>query len=95
MECKLGLFLLVDECVEGIMRLMKSDFKGPVNIGSDEMINMNDFMNMIIKISGKNLTIKNIPFQHLIMLDFCRNSDNKLIKEKLIGNQGVHFNQRY
>ena len=74
-------FLLVDECVEGIMRLMKSDFKGPVNIGSDEMINMNDFMNMIIKISGKNLTIKNIPFHGVGVRG--RNSDNKLIKEKL------------
>ena len=42
-------FLLVDECIEGIMRFMKSDFKGPVNIGSEEMINMNNFMKMIIK----------------------------------------------
>lgn len=74
-------FLLVDECVEGIMRLMKSDFKGPINIGSDEMINMNDFMDMIIKISGKNLTIKNIPFHGVGVRG--RNSDNKLIKEKL------------
>jgi GDP-D-mannose 3',5'-epimerase len=54
-------FLLVDECIEGIIRLMKSDFKGPVNIGSEEMINMNDFMKMIIKISGKNLNIVNTP----------------------------------
>ena len=74
-------FLLVDECVEGIMRLMKSDFKGPVNIGSEEMINMNDFMNMIIKISGKNLKIKNTPFHGVGVRG--RNSDNKLIKEKL------------
>ena len=74
-------FLLVDECVEGILRLMKSDFKGPVNIGSEEMINMNDFMNMIIKISGKNLTIKNTPFHGVGVRG--RNSDNKLIEEKL------------
>ena len=74
-------FLLVDECVEGIIRLMKSDFKGPVNIGSDEMINMNDFMNMIIKISGKNLTIKNTEFHGVGVRG--RNSDNKLIREKL------------
>jgi GDP-D-mannose 3',5'-epimerase len=74
-------FLLVDECIEGIIRLMKSDFKGPVNIGSEEMINMNDFMKMIIKISGKNLNIVNTPFHGVGVRG--RNSDNKLIKEKL------------
>lgn len=74
-------FLLVDECVEGIMRLMKSNFKGPVNIGSEEMINMNDFMKMVIKISGKNLKIKNTPFHGVGVRG--RNSDNQLIKEKL------------
>ncbi len=74
-------FLLVDECVEGIMRLMKSDFKGPVNIGSEEMINMNDFMKMVIKISGKNLGITNTPFHGVGVRG--RNSDNKLIREKL------------
>ena len=74
-------FLLVDECIEGIMRLMKSDFKGPVNIGSEEMINMNDFMNMIINISGKKLTIKNTPFHGVGVRG--RNSDNKLIEKKL------------
>lgn len=74
-------FLLVDECIEGIMRFMESDFKGPVNIGSEEMISMNDFMKMVIRISGKNLTIKNTPFHGVGVRG--RNSDNKLIKEKL------------
>ena len=74
-------FLLVDECIEGILRLMESDFKGPVNIGSNEMVNMNDFMNMIIKLSGKKLTIKNTAFHGVGVRS--RNSDNKLIKEKL------------
>ncbi len=74
-------FLFVDECIEGIMRFMKSNFKGPVNIGSEEMINMNDFMNMIIDISGKNLTIRNTPFHGVGVRG--RNSDNKLIEEKL------------
>lgn len=74
-------FLLVDECIEGILRLMESDFKGPVNIGSEEMISMNDFMKMIIKLSGKNLTIKNTEFHGVGVRG--RNSDNKLIKEKL------------
>ena len=78
-------FLHVDECIEGIMRLMNSDFKGPVNIGSEEMINMNDFMLMIIKISGKNLNIKNTEFHGVGVRG--RNSDNRLIKEKLNWNK--------
>lgn len=74
-------FLLVDECIEGILRLMDSDFKGPINIGSDEMISMNNFMELVIKISGKKLTIKNTPFHGVGVRG--RNSDNKLISEKL------------
>jgi len=74
-------FLLIDECIEGVIRFMESDFKGPVNIGSEEMINMNDFMNMVIRLSGKNLTIKNIEFHGIGVRG--RNSDNKLIKKKL------------
>jgi len=74
-------FLLVDECIEGIIKLMNSDFKGPVNIGSEEIINMNNFMEMIISISGKKLKIKNIPFHGIGVMG--RNSDNKLIREKL------------
>lgn len=73
-------FLIVDECVEGILRLMNSDFQGPVNIGSEEMISINDFTKMIIEIGNKNLNIKNIPGPEGVR---GRNSDNKLIKEKL------------
>lgn len=73
-------FLIVDECLEGIRRLMESDFAGPVNIGSEEMISINDFARMAIEISGKNITIKNIPGPTGVR---GRNSDNKLIKEKL------------
>ncbi len=73
-------FLIVDECVEGIRRLMSSDFSGPVNIGSEEMISLNDFAKMVIDISGKNLTINNIPGPLGVR---GRNSDNHLIQEKL------------
>jgi len=73
-------FLIVDECLEGIRRLMESDFAGPVNIGSEEMVSINDFAKMAIEISGKNLTIKNIEGPTGVR---GRNSDNKLIKEKL------------
>jgi len=73
-------FLYVDECVEGIRRLMNSDFTGPVNIGSEEMIAINDFAKMVIAIAGKNITLKNIPGPTGVR---GRNSDNRLIKEKL------------
>lgn len=73
-------FLYVDECVEGIRRLMESDFSGPVNIGSEEMISINDFAKMVIDIAGKEITIKNITGPTGVR---GRNSDNELIREKL------------
>jgi len=73
-------FLIVYECIEGIRRLMESDFSGPVNIGSEEMISINDFAKMVIDISGKKLTLKNIPGPTGVR---GRNSDNALIKERL------------
>ena len=74
-------FLYIDECLEGIEKLMQHEsFTGPVNIGSDEMIAINDLTKMAIKISGKNLTIKNIPGPVGVR---GRNSDNKLVKETL------------
>ena len=73
-------FLFIDECVEAVRRLMESDFSGPVNIGSEEMISINDFAKMVIDISGKNISIKNIPGPTGVR---GRNSDNKLIREKL------------
>jgi GDP-D-mannose 3', 5'-epimerase len=59
---------------------MNSNFSGPVNIGSEEMIAINDFAKMVIAISGKKLSIKNIPGPTGVR---GRNSDNTLIKEKL------------
>jgi len=73
-------FLYIDECVEAVLKLMESNFIGPVNIGSEEMISINDLANMIIKISGKEIKINNIEGPVGVM---GRNSDNKLIKEKL------------
>lgn len=73
-------FLYVDECIEGLRRLMKSEIVIPINIGSEEMISINDFTKMIIKISGKSLKIKNIDGPLGVR---GRNSDNKLIKELL------------
>jgi GDP-D-mannose 3', 5'-epimerase len=73
-------FLYIDECLEGVRRLMDSDFTGPVNIGSEEMISINNLAKMIIKISGKNISINNIAGPTGVR---GRNSDNKLIREKL------------
>lgn len=73
-------FLYIDECLEAVQRLMESDFSGPVNIGSDELISINDLAKMVIKLSGKNLSLKNIPGPEGVR---GRNSDNTLIQEKL------------
>ena len=73
-------FLYIDECIEATRRLMDSDFVGPVNIGSEEMIAIQDFANMAIDISGKKLTIKNIDGPTGVR---GRNSDNDLIRRML------------
>lgn len=73
-------FLYIDECLEGVLRLTRSGFQGPVNIGSDEMISLNDLAAMIIAISGKHLEVRHIPGPLGVR---GRNSDNALIREKL------------
>jgi len=73
-------FLYIDECLEGVSRLMNSNFSGPVNIGSDEMISINDLAKMVMEIAGKELHIKHIDGP-LGVRGRC--SDNKLIAEKL------------
>ena len=73
-------FLYVDECVEAVRRLMESDFAGPVNVGSEEMVTINRLAEMIMEIAGKKLTIKHIPGPLGVR---GRNSDNKLIRERL------------
>jgi len=73
-------FLYIDECLEGVTRLMKSDFVGPVNIGSEEMVTINQLAEMIMDIAGKKLSIKHIEGPQGVR---GRNSDNKLIYNKL------------
>ena len=74
-------FLYIDACIDGIRRLMDSDFSEPVNIGSEEMVSINQLAQMAIDISGKKLTIRNVSSNALGVRG--RNSDNKLIQEKL------------
>jgi len=74
-------FLYIDECLEGIRRLMDSDtFSGPVNIGSEEMVTINHLAELIMEIAGVKLEIKHIDGPLGVR---GRNSDNRLIKEKL------------
>lgn len=74
-------FLYIDECIEGIRRLMNSDFTGPVNIGSDEMVTINQLVSLAEKVEGKKLT-RNYKLDAPRGVP-GRNSCNKLIKEKL------------
>lgn len=73
-------FLYIDECVEAVRRLMASNFMGPVNIGSEEMVTIDGLAKMIIDISGKKISLKHIDGPVGVQ---GRNSDNALIKEKL------------
>jgi GDP-D-mannose 3',5'-epimerase len=73
-------FLIVDECIEGTIRLMRSNFMGPVNIGSDEMVTINQLVDMVAEIAGKEIKKKHIPGPEGVR---GRNSENSLIYEKL------------
>ena len=74
-------FTYIDDCVEGIIRLTKSDFAEPVNLGSDEMVTMNQMQEMALRFAGKpEMPIKHIPGPEGVR---GRNSNNDLIKEKL------------
>jgi GDP-D-mannose 3',5'-epimerase len=73
-------FLHIDECLEGVERLMKSEYRNPINIGSDEMVSINQLAQMVIDISGKRLSIKNVPGNVGVM---GRNSDNTLIEKEI------------
>jgi nucleoside-diphosphate-sugar epimerase len=73
-------FLYVDECLEGTIRLMRSDFSDPVNIGSEEMVTINQLASIIMDIAGKRLSIRHIPGPLGVR---GRNSDSRLIRSRL------------
>ena len=73
-------FLFVDECITGTLNLMRSQNNGPFNIGSDEMVSINDLAKMAIQISNKDLKVNNIDGPQGVR---GRNSDNRLILEQL------------
>ena len=84
-------FLYIDECIEAVLRLMESDFIGPVNIGSEEKISINGLAQIAIDIARKSISISNLGGQEFIdKYGFkCptgvrgRNSDNRLYAEKI------------
>ncbi len=73
-------FLFIDECLEATIRLMRSDFGGPVNIGSDEMVTINELVEIIRSFAQKKFTVTHIDGPTGVR---GRNSDNQLIQEKL------------
>ncbi|MCL4200359.1 NAD-dependent epimerase/dehydratase family protein [Patescibacteria group bacterium] len=73
-------YLYIDECLEGVRRLMKSTFTGPVNIGSEEMVSINELAEMVMDIAGKKLQIKHVEGPLGVR---GRSSDNRLIKKEL------------
>jgi nucleoside-diphosphate-sugar epimerase len=73
-------FLYIDECLECVLRFMESDFMGPMNIGSEEMVSINELANKVMATDNKQLTIKHIPGPQGVR---GRNSDNTLMREKL------------
>src|SRR6201999_1957185 len=81
-------FLYVDECVDGVRRLMESNFTGPVNIGSEEMVTINKLAELFIGIAGKKLSLRHIPGPLGVR---GRNSDNKVIRERLGWEPTMHL----
>lgn len=73
-------FLYIDECLEGVRRLMNSEFMGAVNIGSQEMVTIDQLAKIVMEIAGKRLSIIHMSGPLGVR---GRNSDNRLIKEKL------------
>jgi GDP-D-mannose 3',5'-epimerase len=73
-------FLYIDECIEAVRRLMASSFTGPVNIGSEEMVTIDQMARMIMQIAGKNLAIRHVPGPTGVR---GRNSDNRLLLAQL------------
>lgn len=73
-------FLYIDECVEGTLRLSRSDFAGPVNVGSEEMVSINQLVDLVADIAGKKIEKIHVPGPVGVR---GRNSDNRLIAERL------------
>jgi len=84
-------FLYIDACIDAVLNLMHSDFSGPVNIGSEEMVTINQLAEYAIEISGKSIRIRNLMGDEFLKKYGypCpvgvngRNSDNRLFQKKV------------
>lgn len=83
-------FCYVDDCVEGIIRIMNSDYKLPLNLGSEEMVTMNDMAKLVMEIGSKQLNIRHIPGPEGVR---GRNSDNTLIRQVLGWAPGISLRE--
>ena len=73
-------FLYIDDCIEAVRRLMHSECVEIINIGSEEMISINNLANMVLDIAGKQIELRNVPGPEGVR---GRNSDNALIRKHL------------
>ena len=73
-------FLYIDDCLEGTIRLTRSGFEGPVNVGSEEMVTINQLVDLVADIAGKHIRKKHVPGPTGVR---GRNSENTLIAERL------------
>ncbi len=84
-------FLYIDECIEAVQRLMSSDFTEPINIGSEEMVSINQLAQIAIDLSGKDIAINNLDgedfkkkYGHPVPMGVRgRNSDNQLFRDNI------------
>lgn len=81
-------FLFIDECIEGTLRLTRSNYLGPVNVGSEEMVSINQLADMVMSIAGKSLRKRHIPGPTGVR---GRNSDNQLIRKVLDWEPSMHL----
>ena len=82
--------LYIDDCIEATRRFMNSDFNGPINIGSEEMVSINELAKIAGEISGKNISLKHIDGPLGVR---GRNSNNDLIRETLNWNYEFSLKQ--
>lgn len=73
-------FMFIDDCVEGCLKIMNGDYRDPLNLGTEEMVTMNQLAKLVMSFEGKDLPIKHIPGPQGVR---GRNSDNTLIKKEL------------
>src|ERR1700687_1217475 len=84
-------FMYVDDCVEGLTRIMASDYRGPLNLGTDELVTINELVDMVARIAGRRITKRH----HLTGPQGVRgrNSDNTRLREVLAWEPSISLEQ--